>query len=294
MSVKFPKDKYLSAFIYMNPYGNFSESKDTEWIYGSIDFMTQITGLDAHYVKSGLKYGVNQLYRGFVGSIKNITSTFNEISMEWENQSIIWRLNEIQFHKEKFDKLLQYDNSGKYYKSLGEPFNKYFYIGIEISVDPKIYTENRFDVHTWTDPYLYIDYIRVYEWNEEQMDQSDVFPVIEILVGFLIVVIIIGSVIIVLCCVLIRNKQKSLDARRNSIEMKQKTDSIINQYEDVGLNQDYNYSEGGYNYICENYDHIENNYERVNDDANNYNVASGHYLQMLAPSVGSFVQQQPK
>jgi hypothetical protein len=94
--------------------------------------------------------------------INNMTQTFNEMSMEWNNEKIVWKLNNQLINKVDLKKFSFGD------QNIEQMFNENFRIIMAISLREEFYYSSNFNLKSLHKPYLYVDYIRVYKWNETE------------------------------------------------------------------------------------------------------------------------------
>jgi len=159
----------------MFPYDN-NYFYSTIYFFGAkadINFVKQIpdekfshvinTGVVPHWDKS-FKEEVKQT------PIYNMSNSFNEVSMEWTDEKIIWKLNDQHINDVEFKKI----SSGN--KSIEQIFNNYFRLVMALTLKQEFYNDSNFNLKNTQKSYLYIDYIRVYKWKETEFNTRS-YPV---------------------------------------------------------------------------------------------------------------------
>jgi hypothetical protein len=91
----------------------------------------------------------------------NMTHSFNEVSIEWNNEKILWKLNDQLINDVNLKKFSAGD------ESIAQIFNNTFSLIMELTLRPESYNDSNFNLSNCIKkPYLYIDYIRVYKPKE--------------------------------------------------------------------------------------------------------------------------------
>ncbi len=152
----------------MFPYDNNYVS--TIYFFGAkanINFAKQIpdekfshvinTGVVPHWEKS-FKKEVKQT------PIYNMSNSFNEVSMEWMNEKIIWKLNNQHINDVEFKKI----SSGN--KTIEQIFKNSFKLIMALTLKEEFYNNSNLNLNNTQKPCLYIDYIRVYKWKETKIN----------------------------------------------------------------------------------------------------------------------------
>jgi beta-glucanase (GH16 family) len=120
-------------------------------------------------------------------------TTFNEVSMEWTNEKIVWKLNDQLINEVYFKKL----SAGN--QSIEKVFNNTFTLIMAITLRQEFYNDSNFNLNNINKSYLYIDYIRVYKWTETQ-NNTHSYPVAN---NTIITVIIPVSLVILVVLIII-------------------------------------------------------------------------------------------
>jgi beta-glucanase (GH16 family) len=163
----------------------------------NIDFVSQRSGEKfSHYINTGVHINSDKKFIAVEkhNPIYNLITRFNEVSMEWTNEKIVWKLNG-QLINEVDLKKLSAEN-----ESIEKIFNNTFTLIMAITLRQESYEDLNFNSNNIHKPYLYIDYIRVYKWNETKTNK-DSYPfayntiiIVIIPVSLVILVIIIAIV----------------------------------------------------------------------------------------------------
>jgi hypothetical protein len=99
----------------------------------------------------------------------NMTHSLNEVSIEWNNKKILWKLNDQLIND--FD--LKKFSAGN--GSIAQFFNNTFIIVMALTLRPESYNDLNFNLNNINKPYLYIDYIKVYKQIETKTTTNS-FP----------------------------------------------------------------------------------------------------------------------
>jgi hypothetical protein len=121
------------------------------------------TGIVPHWDKS-FKEEVKQT------PIYNMSNSFNEVSMEWTDEKIIWKLNDQHINYVEFNQI----SSGN--KNIEQIFNNNFTLVMALTLKQEFYKDSNFNLKNIQKPYLYIDYIRIYKWKETEFNTQS-YPV---------------------------------------------------------------------------------------------------------------------
>ncbi len=107
---------------------------------------------------------------------KNFTIDFskryNVFSIEWQQKSIKWFVNNELFHSESLVKNFWSKRGNNPYFKNGQPFDKPFYIILNVAVGGNFFPKsiygklNKIEAKRWPKPSMEIDFIRVYQWIE--------------------------------------------------------------------------------------------------------------------------------
>jgi len=98
----------------------------------------------------------------------NMTHNFNEVSIEWNNKKILWKLN---------DKLISHVDLKEFSagnESIAQMFDNTFILMMGIKLRPESYNDPNFNLSNIHIPYLYIDYIRVYKQKETETTTNSI------------------------------------------------------------------------------------------------------------------------
>ncbi len=99
----------------------------------------------------------------------NMTHSFNEVSIEWNDEKILWKLNDQLINDVDLKKFSAVD------ESIAQIFNDTFRLIMALTLRPESYNDSNFNLSNIHKPYLYIDYIRVYKQNETKTTTTS-FP----------------------------------------------------------------------------------------------------------------------
>jgi hypothetical protein len=121
-------------------------------------------------IRSGLNFGKKLKFLGFSSTMtRDFTNVFNVFTMEWTKDYIYWILNGKEYHRESINRYFEYDN-GINYNKIREPFDRKYLITFELRCDP--INDRRVDKNFRTNPYLFIDYIKIYYSSDSERDES--------------------------------------------------------------------------------------------------------------------------
>ncbi len=167
----------------------------TIYFYGSeayIDFLSQESEKAfSQIVKSGVKIGWNdeEIQNKYIPQ-NNMSDNFNEVVMDWNNERIVWTINDELIHTVNLKRFFQFDDNILYEKE-GQPFDKPFELVMAITMRNEFYDDINFDLKNLYNPYFHIDYIRVYQWRDSENVKHISIIIIAISVSFVIVLFII-------------------------------------------------------------------------------------------------------
>ncbi len=99
----------------------------------------------------------------------NMTHSFNEVSIEWNNEKILWKLNDQLIN----DVDIKNFSAGD--ESIAQIFDNTFTLVMALTLRPESYNDSNFNLSNIHKPYLYIDYIRVYK-PKETITTTTSFP----------------------------------------------------------------------------------------------------------------------
>jgi hypothetical protein len=160
MRAKFPNGHCLRSSILLKRFG----LKNRGSAY--IDFVS-FQEFDPHFVKSGLNFGKPLKFSGFRSSMTfDFTNVFNVFTMQWTKDYIYWKLNGKEYCRELINRYFEFEN-GKNHNKIREPFDRRYVVFIELICD-----DRRVDKNSWTNPYLFIDYIKIYYSSDSETDGS--------------------------------------------------------------------------------------------------------------------------
>jgi hypothetical protein len=94
--------------------------------------------------------------------IYNMSSSFNEVSMEWTDEKIIWKLNNQSINDVDLQKLF----SGK---KADEQILYSFRLFMALTLKREFYNDPNLNLNNTQKPCLYIDDFRVYNWKETEI-----------------------------------------------------------------------------------------------------------------------------
>jgi hypothetical protein len=157
VSAKFPNGHCFKSWVWLDFIGG-----------DYIDFVG-FEEFNPNLIRSGLNFGKQLKFSGFSSIIDHdFTNVFNVFTMEWTKDYIYWKLNGKQYHKESINRYIEFEN-GRYYYKIREPFDRKYLITFEVRCDP--INDRRVDKDRWTNPYLFIDYIKVYKSYDSETDE---------------------------------------------------------------------------------------------------------------------------
>ncbi len=150
----------------------------------NIDFVSQISNeklshdiqtgvvLHTHDIKTG---AFQHSYKSFSEvekqtPIHNMTHSFNEVSMEWTNEKIVWKLNDQHINEVNLKRF----SSGN--KTIDKIFNDSFRLIIALTLRQEFYIDSNFNLNDIQKSYLDIDYIKVYKWRKTEINTQS-YPV---------------------------------------------------------------------------------------------------------------------
>jgi hypothetical protein len=84
----------------------------------------------------------------------NMTHSFNEVSIEWNDEKILWKLN---------DQLINDVDLKKFLASNTQIFDNTLILVMTLKLRPGSYNDSNFNLSNIHKPYLYIDYVRAYK-----------------------------------------------------------------------------------------------------------------------------------
>jgi cbb3-type cytochrome oxidase subunit 3 len=150
----------------------------TIYLFGNkanIDFVSQISNEKlSHDIQTGVVLHShdfqhsNKSFREVEKQtpIHNMTHSFNEVSMEWTNEKIVWKLNDQHINEVNLKRF----SSG--YKAIEQIFNASFRLIIALTLRQEFYNDPNVNLNDIQNSYLYIDYIRVYKWRETEINSQ--------------------------------------------------------------------------------------------------------------------------
>jgi beta-glucanase (GH16 family) len=159
----------------------------TIYLFGAkanIDFVSQISNeklshdiqtgvvLHTHDIKTG---DFQHSYKSFrevekQTPIHNMTHSFNEVSMEWTNEKIVWKLNDQHINEVNLKRFSSRN------EIIDQIFNTSFRLIIELTLRQEFYNDSNFNLNDMQKSCLDIDYIRVYKWKETEINTQS-YPV---------------------------------------------------------------------------------------------------------------------
>jgi hypothetical protein len=131
----------------------------------NIEFVSQIPeekfSID---LKTGIKLNSNTSFTKVEKHTPahNMTHSFNEVSIEWNNKKILWKLNDQLINN------VDLKNFSAGNESIAQIFNNRFSLIMALTLRREFYNGSNFNLSNVFQykPYLYIDYIRVYKPKE--------------------------------------------------------------------------------------------------------------------------------
>jgi hypothetical protein len=167
MRAKFPNGHCLQSWVWLAL--RDSDLNDITEGLKYIDFVS-FEEFDPHLIRSGLNFGKQRKFSGFSSSMNyDFTNVFNVFTIEWTKDFIYWKLNGKQYHREFINRYFEFEN-GKNYNKIRKPFDGKYEIAFTISCVP--INGLRVDKNGLTNPYLFIDYIKIYYSSDSQTHAS--------------------------------------------------------------------------------------------------------------------------
>jgi beta-glucanase (GH16 family) len=159
MRFKFPPNNNAWSTIY------FFRTK------ANIDFVSQREKF-SHDINTGVHIHSNTSFSTVEKhtSIHNMTHSFNEVSMEWTNEKIVWKLNDQHINEVNLKRL----SSGN--EAIDQIFKTSFRLIMALTLRREFYNDPNVNLNDIQKSYLDIDYIRVYEWRETEINTQS-YPV---------------------------------------------------------------------------------------------------------------------
>ncbi len=116
----------------------------------------------SHDITTGVELHSNRSFTKFKKHTPtyNMTHRFNEVSIEWNNKKMLWKLNDHLIN----DIDIKEFSGGN--ESIAQIFNNTFNLVMRLTLDKESYIDPNFNLSNIHKPYLYIDYIRVYKQKE--------------------------------------------------------------------------------------------------------------------------------
>ncbi len=165
MRAKLPKGKHLWPAFWMMParseYGGWPKS-------GEIDIM-EYRGQAPSVTQGTLHYGEAWNNKGHVGSGErsfpfDFSQDWHVFGLDWSPWQIQWIVDGQVFHTESLQKTF---SPGPYSK-WGQPFDKNFFIIINLAVGGNFFGNEGFDPKesdNWQKPTFEIDWVKKWEWR---------------------------------------------------------------------------------------------------------------------------------
>ncbi len=169
----------------------------------NIDFVSQRSGEKfSHDINTGVHLHPNTSFNAVEKDnlIYNLSTRFNEVSMEWNNDTIVWKLNDQLINKVDLKKL----SAGN--QSIERIFNNTFTLIMAITLRQEFCNDSNFNLNNINKSYLYINCIRVYKWNETDTKTHvgynkilDLIIPVSLVIFFVIILIIFFVITTVYC-----------------------------------------------------------------------------------------------
>jgi len=165
MRARLPKGKHLWPAFWMMPanseYGDWPRS-------GEIDIM-EYRGQRPTEISGTLHYGPSPDNKGMIGTGERIFNSdfsqdFHVFGIDWNADRIQWLLDGNVYHEETLRKNFWEG----FYGSNGSPFDKNFYIILNLAVGGNFFGGEPFDPSEskqWPKSTFEIDWVRKYEWR---------------------------------------------------------------------------------------------------------------------------------
>lgn len=104
--------------------------------------------------------------------VTDLSKGFHNIKFEWEVKEMRWALDGRHYFTAHLDKNLWSGPEHNNYTHPGAPFDKPFYITLNLAVGGAFFPEHDYgkqvtpeEARHWSKPSMEFDYIRVYEWK---------------------------------------------------------------------------------------------------------------------------------
>lgn len=164
MRARLPNGKHLWPAFWMMPvnseYGGWPRS-------GEIDIM-EYRGQQLNVTLGTLHFGESKDKKGQVGSPEtqfnvDFSEEFHVFGIEWSQNKMKWMMDDLVYHDESLEKNF-WENL---YTRQGQPFDKNFYMIINMAVGGNFFGDESFDpieADSWSKPTFEIDWIRQWEW----------------------------------------------------------------------------------------------------------------------------------
>jgi hypothetical protein len=166
MRAKFPNAHCLKSYVWLSLTDSNLKKRGHEYI----DFVS-FQDFNPNLIRSGLNFGKQIKFSGvWQFMTKDFTNVFNVFTMEWTEDYIYWKFNGKIYWKECINRYFEFEN-GTNYNKIREPFDGKYSIVFELRCDP-INDDRQVDKNSWTNDYLFIDYIKIYHSSDSETHGS--------------------------------------------------------------------------------------------------------------------------
>jgi beta-glucanase (GH16 family) len=226
--VKIPNDNEFEPLIWLRP----TDQESPRIILFSVLNSNPLT------IQSGLLMESNK-FAGFEEPFYNklIANDFNVFSMEWRPNYICWRIND----KIYWNLTLYHSECGKNSGTIPEElFNDRFHFRFGLNPDYSVH--DSLEEYSSIPSYFYIDYIRVYHWEESNTNKSSGINILWVVLGSIIFV-----TILLITLVIIHMRRKIYKQSMNNSNQNNTTDlqhyDNNNVYRTIECNRDEMYEQ---------------------------------------------------
>jgi hypothetical protein len=164
MRAKFPNGHCLKSHVWLGP-------KYSDWkVRGpeNIDFVS-FQEFNPNLIRSGLWKKTSGKQLEFSGIESSMTYDFTNVFNVFTKDYIYWKLNGQIYRRELINRYSELE-SGTNHNKIREPFYGKYTIFFQLVCDP--INDRRVDKNCWNNPYLFIDYIKIYNSSDSETDES--------------------------------------------------------------------------------------------------------------------------
>jgi len=171
---RMPKGKHLWPAIWLYP----QESLFGTWAAsGEIDIM-EYRGEVANQTQASIHYGGYWPHNAYSGSGEtnfavDFSADFHVFTFEWDENEMKWSIDGKEYHKENMKRSFYSGKGPNPYTKNGEPFNQNFQWILNTAISGQFFPSEKYgsltvdDAKKWQKPTFEIDYVRVYQTDEQ-------------------------------------------------------------------------------------------------------------------------------